>query len=81
MAGMSDEERHEYLALAGVEESGLEQVIRLGYHTLGLDQLLHDGLTHVAGVDDPRRLDCSAGRGRHPHGLRARLHPRRGGAL
>lgn len=36
MAGMSDEERHEYLALAGVEESGLEQVIRLGYHTLGL---------------------------------------------
>jgi len=36
MAGMSDAERHEYLALAGVEESGLEQVIRLGYHTLGL---------------------------------------------
>jgi GTP-binding protein YchF len=36
MAGMNDEERHEYLALAGVEESGLEQVIRLGYHTLGL---------------------------------------------
>ena len=36
MAGMSDEERHEYLTLAGVEESGLEQVIRLGYHTLGL---------------------------------------------
>lgn len=36
MAGLSDEERHEYLALAGVEESGLEQVIRLGYRTLGL---------------------------------------------
>ena len=36
MAGMSDAERHEFLALAGVEESGLEQVIRLGYHTLGL---------------------------------------------
>ena len=36
MAGMSDEERHEYLALAGVDESGLEQVIRLGYRTLGL---------------------------------------------
>ena len=36
MAGLDDEERHEYLALAGVEESGLEQVIRLGYRTLGL---------------------------------------------
>jgi ribosome-binding ATPase len=36
MADLSDEERHEYLALAGVDESGLEQVIRLGYRTLGL---------------------------------------------
>ena len=30
------EERAEYLELAGVTESGLDQVIRLGYHTLGL---------------------------------------------
>lgn len=36
MAGLTDEERYEYLALSGVEESGLEKVIRKGYEMLGL---------------------------------------------
>lgn len=36
MVGMSDEERHEFLASLGVSESGLEQVIHLGYRALGL---------------------------------------------
>ena len=36
LAGLTDEERHEYLELAGVEESGLEQVIRLSFSILGL---------------------------------------------
>jgi GTP-binding protein YchF len=36
MIGMTDEERHEFLAMAGAEESGLEQVIRQSYHLLGL---------------------------------------------
>jgi GTP-binding protein YchF len=36
MAGMSDEERHEFLASLGAEESGLDQLIRLGYQALGL---------------------------------------------
>jgi ribosome-binding ATPase YchF (GTP1/OBG family) len=36
MAGMSDEERHEYLLLAGAGESGLEQTIRKGYRLLKL---------------------------------------------
>ncbi len=36
MVGMSDAERHEYLASLGVQESGLEQVIHLGYRALGL---------------------------------------------
>jgi ribosome-binding ATPase len=36
MAGLTDAERHEYLALSGVTESGLEQIIRKGYETLGL---------------------------------------------
>ncbi len=36
MVGMSDEERHEFLASLGVSESGLEQVIHLGYKALGL---------------------------------------------
>ncbi|MBN1201281.1 MAG: redox-regulated ATPase YchF [Anaerolineae bacterium] len=36
MAGLTDEERREYLALSGVVESGLEQIIRKGYALLGL---------------------------------------------
>ncbi len=36
MVGMTDEERHEFLASLGVVESGLEQVIHLGYKALGL---------------------------------------------
>jgi GTP-binding protein YchF len=36
MAGMMDEERREYLELAGASESGLEQIIHMGYRILGL---------------------------------------------
>lgn len=36
MAALTDEERQEFLELAGVEESGLAQVIRRSYETLGL---------------------------------------------
>lgn len=36
MAGLTDAERHEYLALSGVAESGLEQLIRKGYRLLNL---------------------------------------------
>ena len=36
LAGLDEEERLEYLQLAGVQESGLEQVIHKSYQTLGL---------------------------------------------
>jgi len=36
MAGLTDEERQEYLALSGIEAGGLEQIIRAGYDLLGL---------------------------------------------
>jgi GTP-binding protein YchF len=36
MAGLTDEERHAFLVSLGVEEGGLEQVIRKGYRALGL---------------------------------------------
>jgi hypothetical protein len=36
MVGMNVAERHEYLGSLGVTESGLEQVIHLGYRALGL---------------------------------------------
>jgi len=36
MAGMSRDERHEFLEMAGTTESGLEQIIHHGYQVLGL---------------------------------------------
>ncbi len=36
MVGLSDDERLEFLALAGAESGGLEQVIQTGYRILGL---------------------------------------------
>jgi len=36
MAGLTDEERREYLELSGVKESGLEQVIRMSFRILEL---------------------------------------------
>lgn len=36
LQGLSDAEQHEMLQSFGIEESGLERIIRSGYHTLGL---------------------------------------------
>lgn len=36
LVSLNDEERVEFLASYGVNESGLEKVIRMGFHTLGL---------------------------------------------
>lgn len=41
--GMSDEEREEFLSEYGVKESGLDQIIHTGYHTLGLISYLTQG--------------------------------------
>jgi len=36
LIGLSDEERHEFLESYGVKRSGLEKVIRMSFHSLGL---------------------------------------------
>ena len=36
LAGLSDEERADFLASYGLDESGLDQTVRMAYHTLGL---------------------------------------------
>jgi GTP-binding protein YchF len=41
--GMTDEERQEFLDEYGVKESGLDQIIHTGYHTLGLVSYLTQG--------------------------------------
>lgn len=45
--GMSDEERSEFLQEYGVKESGLDQIIHTGYHTLGLISYLTQGPKEV----------------------------------
>ena len=45
--GMDDDERIEFLAEFGVEESGLDAIIRTGYHTLGMISYLTAGVKEV----------------------------------
>jgi len=47
MAGISDEERMEFLESMGAEESGLEQVIHKGYEALGLISYFTAGVKEV----------------------------------
>lgn len=54
MAGLSDEERAEYLEMSGVEESGLDQIIRTGYETLGLISYYTQGPKEVRAWTIPR---------------------------
>jgi ribosome-binding ATPase len=41
--GMTQEERDQFLREYGVKESGLDQIVRTGYHTLGLISFLTQG--------------------------------------
>ena len=47
MAGMSDDERNEFLASLGVDEGGLDQIIHHGYHALGLISYFTAGVKEV----------------------------------
>ena len=47
MAGMSDEERTEFLLSLGQTESGLDQIIHHGYHALGLISYFTAGVKEV----------------------------------
>lgn len=47
MSGLSDEERTEFLASYGIEESGLDVIVKTSYHTLGLASYLTAGPKEV----------------------------------
>ncbi len=64
----------ELLASTGQTESGLDQLARIGFDTLGLQTYLTAGPEGVASLDDPQGRQGSAGGRRHPHRLRARVH-------
>lgn len=59
--------------LEGLEEPGLNRVIRAGYELLNLLHCRRAGSTRL---DRSRRCHCPAGSRRYPHRLRKRLHPR-----
>lgn len=47
MSGLSDEERTEFLSSYGIEESGLDVIVKTSYHTLGLASFLTAGPKEV----------------------------------
>ena len=75
IADLDDADKEAFLADMGMEEPGLDRVIRAGFKLLGLN-VLHRGREGSARVDDPYRRHGAAGGRRDPHRLRARLHPR-----
>ncbi len=47
MSGLSDEDRMEFLSSYGIEESGLDVIVKTAYHTLGLASYLTAGPKEV----------------------------------
>ena len=76
LADMDDEDRQLFLAEMGQTEPGLDRLIRAAFSLLGLQTYFTAGVEGSARLDDPRRRHRAAGGRRHPHRLRARLHPR-----
>jgi GTP-binding protein YchF len=68
LSGMSTEDKQEFLKEMGLDEPGLNRVIRAGYKLLGLQTYF------TAGVKEVRAWTVRIG-------FRARLHPRRGHRL
>ena len=71
---LPEDEARELLESIGQTEPGLDQLIRVGFRTLGLQTYLTAGPEGGAGLDDPGRGDRARGRRRDPHRLPARLH-------
>ncbi len=74
-------ERQEFLAGLGLEETGLNRVIRAGYELLGLLTYFTVGPERGARLDHRQGHQGAAGRRRHPYRFRARLHRRRSDRL
>jgi GTP-binding protein YchF len=75
------EEKDMFLEALGLEEPGLNRVIRAGYEMLQPADLLHRRCRRSPRLDRPRRCHRATGCWRDPHRLRKRLHPRRSDRL
>src|SRR5579862_9529171 len=76
IAELEEDERAEFLAELGLEEPGLNRVIRAGYRLLGLQTFFTAGPKEVR-LDGAQRRQRTAGSRGHSYRFRARLHPRR----
>ena len=74
---LEEADRADFLHDLGLDEPGLNRVIRAGYELLGLQTYFTAGVKEVRAWTVQRRFDRAAGRGRDPHRFRTRLHPRR----
>ena len=74
VAGLDAADAAELLSSYGQEESGLEQLVHVGFATLGLQTFLTAGPKESARMDHPHRRHRPQGGRRHPYRLRAWLH-------
>ena len=75
LAEMDDDEMaHEMLAEMGITESGLDQLARVGFDTLGLQTYLTAGPKETRAWTIPQGRDRPRGRRCHPHRLPEGLH-------
>ena len=81
VAGLDAADAAELLQSYGQEESGLEQLVHVGFATLGLQTYLTAGPQRGPGVDHSRRGHRAQGGRCDPHRLRARIHQGRGHQL
>ncbi len=77
IAVLSRDEREDYLAAIGLKEAGLDRLIAAGYALLHLVTFFTAGPKEARAWTVTRGSQGAAGRRRHPHRFRARLHPRR----
>ena len=77
IATLSREERTEFLDTLGLEEAGLDRLIRAGYQLLDLITYFTVGPEGSAGLDHQPRHQGAGGGRRDPHRFREGLHPRR----
>ena len=78
LVDLDDDERAAFLEELGVPkgETGLDKLIREAYDLLKLRTYFTSGETETKAWDDQGGDARAAGGRRHPHRLRARLHPR-----
>lgn len=75
IAELEDEERDEFMAELGLEEPGLNRVIRAGYELLNLQTYFTAGVKKCAPGPSRSALPPAGGR-QDPHRLRERFYPR-----